>query len=59
MTCALPPRLFRALDIFALSVRNVIDGIAVNRIYSEVSKEKLLSTPVGARKMLSADPPGT
>lgn len=59
MTCTLPPRPFRALDIFALSVRNVIEGIAVSCIYSEVSKGKLLSTLVAAKKTFNADPPGT
>lgn len=59
MTCTLPPRPFSALDIFVLSVRNVIEGIAVSRMHSEVSKGKLLSTLVAARKMFSADPPGT
>jgi hypothetical protein len=59
MTCTLPPLPFRALDIFVLSVRNVIEGIAVSRTYSEVSKGKLLSTLVAAKKMFSSDPPGT
>ena len=54
MTCALP-RPLKTLDIFVLSIRNVIEGITFSVICSEVSNGKVLSTLPVAKKIFNAN----
>lgn len=54
MACALP-RPFKTLDIFVLSIRNVIEGITLSVICSEVSKGKVFSTLPVAKKMFNTN----